>query len=182
MKLKIEYLPIHEITPYENNPRINDNAVEYVMNSIKEFGFKVPIVVDSDGVIVAGHTRLKAAKKLGITEVPCIIADDLTPEQIKAYRIADNSTAEASLWDWDRLDIELAELNDFNMEDFGFEELQDTLSLMDDAGYDVDKKESDIFSITFTFPSDYETLVKNYIKENGKDEIADMIIEKCKGE
>src|SRR5574344_700581 len=101
---------LSEIKPYEKNPRKNDAAVEFVMNSIKEFGFKVPIVIDKDGVIVAGHTRYKASKKLKLTEVPCIIADDLTPEQIKAYRLADNRVAEKSEWDLDLLSGDLDDI------------------------------------------------------------------------
>lgn len=110
---------IEEIHEYENNPRSNEGAVQYVAESIKEFGFKVPILLDKDGSIVAGHTRIKAARKLGMTEIPCIIADDLTDEQIKAYRIVDNKVAELSGWDFDKLDMELEGL-DFNWEDFGF--------------------------------------------------------------
>lgn len=98
-----------DIKPYEKNPRKNDNAVEYVANSIKEFGFKVPIVIDNNGVIVAGHTRYKASKKLGLEKVPCIIADDLTPEQIKAYRLADNKVAEKAEWDFGYTDEECGE-------------------------------------------------------------------------
>ena len=90
---------ITDIVPYGRNPRKNDSAVEYVANSIAEFGFKVPIVLDLNNVIVAGHTRAKAALKLGITHVPCIVADDLTDEQIKAFRLADNKVAEAASWD-----------------------------------------------------------------------------------
>lgn len=110
---------IEDIIPYENNPRNNDEAVEYVANSIKEFGFKVPIIIDKDNVIVSGHTRLKAAEQLGLKEVPVIIADDLTEEQIKAFRIADNKTSEKAGWDLDKLKIELGDL-DFDMTDFGF--------------------------------------------------------------
>ena len=94
---------LKDIKLYEKNPRKNDNAVEYVANSIKEFGFQQPIVIDKDGVIVAGHTRYKASKKLGLEKVPCIIADDLTDEQIKAYRLADNKVSEKSEWDFDLL-------------------------------------------------------------------------------
>lgn len=112
--------PIAEIVPYGNNPRNNDSAVDALAASIKEFGFKVPIVLDKDGVIVAGHTRLKAAKKLGLQTVPCVVADDLTPEQVKAFRLADNKTAELATWDFGKLDIELEGLSDFNMERFGF--------------------------------------------------------------
>lgn len=117
--MQIVIKKIDEVKPYDKNPRKNDGAVEYVENSIKEFGFKVPIVIDKDGVIVAGHTRHKAAKKLGLKEVPCVVADDLTEEQIKAYRLADNKVSEKAEWDFDLLDIELAEL-DLDMEDFGF--------------------------------------------------------------
>ena len=114
---------LSEIKPYEKNPRKNDNAVEYVANSIKEFGFKVPIVIDKDGVIVAGHTRYKASKKLGLEKVPCIIADDLTPEQIKAYRLADNKVSEKSEWDFDLLQDELSEILNIDMELFDFNKL-----------------------------------------------------------
>jgi site-specific DNA-methyltransferase (adenine-specific) len=112
---------ISEIKPYEKNPRKNDGAVEYVANSIREFGFKVPIVIDKDGVIVCGHTRWKAAKKLKLEAVPCIMADDLTPEQIKAFRLADNKVGEMAEWDLDLLGDELAAL-DIDMEQFGFSE------------------------------------------------------------
>lgn len=81
---------VKELIPYEKNPRKNDEAVKYVKASIEQFGFKVPIVIDANNIIVAGHTRLKAAKELGMKEVPCIVADDLTPEQVRAFRLADN--------------------------------------------------------------------------------------------
>ena len=105
---------IDELIPYEKNPRKNDEAVKYVAESIKAFGFKVPIVIDKNNVIVAGHTRYKASKKLKLTEVPCIVADDLTDEQIKAYRLADNKVAEKAEWDFELLDSELDELFDFD--------------------------------------------------------------------
>ena len=112
-----------DLVPYENNPRNNDGAVEYVAESIKEFGFKVPIIIDKNNVIVAGHTRYKASEKLGIEEVPCLIADDLTEEQVKAFRLADNKVAEIATWDFEKLDLELSEL-DFDMELFGFDEVE----------------------------------------------------------
>ncbi|MCK9571532.1 ParB N-terminal domain-containing protein [Candidatus Pacearchaeota archaeon] len=114
-----------EIKPYDKNPRDNEAAVQLVSNSIKEFGFKVPIVIDKAGVIVCGHTRYKAAHLLGLGEVPCIVADDLTPAQIRAYRLADNKVAEASQWDFEKLADELAGLADFDMEAFGFGEVGD---------------------------------------------------------
>lgn len=118
--MNIIELKLADIKPYEKNPRKNDDAVEYVANSIKEFGFKVPIVIDKDGVIVAGHTRYKASKKLGIEKVPCIIADDLTPEQIKAYRLADNKVGESAKWDFNLLQEELSEIFDIDMKMFDF--------------------------------------------------------------
>lgn len=113
---------IDELMPYEKNPRKNDAAVDKVAASIQEFGFKVPIVVDKDNVIAAGHTRLKAAKKLGLETVPCIIADDLTEEQINAFRLADNKTAELAGWDFDLLAEELQGIEEIDMEQFGFDD------------------------------------------------------------
>lgn len=112
---------IHELIPYEKNARKNDKAVPLVAKSIEQFGFKVPIVIDKNNVIVCGHTRYKAAHALGIEEVPCIIADDLTDQQIKAYRLADNKVAELSKWDKGILSLEMNEIFDFDMSDFGFE-------------------------------------------------------------
>ena len=118
--MEIREFGIDEIKPYEKNPRKNDGSVRFVANSIKEFGFKVPIVIDSDHCIVAGHTRWKAARQLGLKKVPCIMADDLTPEQVKAYRLADNKVGEFSEWDAGLLDGELDAL-DMDMSVFGFE-------------------------------------------------------------
>ena len=111
-QLKIEYLETDNLIPYINNPRINGNAVDAVAGSIAEFGFRNPIIIDKDNVIIAGHTRLLAAKKLGLTEVPVVRADDLTEAQVKAYRIADNKTAEFAEWDTDRLIAELQDIGD----------------------------------------------------------------------
>ena len=107
-KLKIVYKHVDEIIPYVNNPRkISQNAIDKVASSIKNFGFKVPIIIDKDNEIVAGHNRILAAKKLGMEEVPCIVVDDLTEAQIKAFRIADNKTAEFAEWDFELLEMEL---------------------------------------------------------------------------
>jgi ParB-like chromosome segregation protein Spo0J len=108
--MKIELRPLSEIKPYPNNPRVNDDAVDAVAASLREFGFRQPIVVDADGVIIVGHTRFKAAQKLGLEQVPVHVAKDLSPEQIKAYRIADNQTASLADWNYDLLPIELGEL------------------------------------------------------------------------
>lgn len=112
-----------ELREYENNPRNNVGAVDAVTASIREFGFKVPIVIDGNNEIIAGHTRLRAARAIGLDKVPCIVADDLTPEQIKAFRLADNKTGEFATWDFNALDKELAELylNGFDMQRFGFD-------------------------------------------------------------
>lgn len=119
--MKVVQKQLKELKMYENNPRNNDEAVETVANSIKEFGFKVPMVIDSDNVIICGHTRYKACLQLGIEEVPCIIADDLTQEQVKAFRIAENKTNEYATWDYEKLHQELLELkNIFDVEQFGF--------------------------------------------------------------
>ena len=129
-------LRLDEIKPYEKNPRNNDNAVDAVAASIREFGFKVPIIIDKDNVIVAGHTRYKAATKLGLKEVPCIKADDLNEEQIKAFRLADNKVSEQATWDFDLLNEELFGLT-MDMEQFGF--IQD-LDVDTDVDTDVDKE------------------------------------------
>ena len=113
-------ISINDLIPYEKNPRKNDKAVQYVAKSIEVFGFKVPIVVDKNMVVVCGHTRLKAAKKLGMDKVPCIIADDLTDEQIKAFRLADNKVSEHAEWEWDLLDGEIGDILDLDMGEFGF--------------------------------------------------------------
>lgn len=121
--MKIINIKVKEIKPYEQNPRINDYAVEKVANSIKEFGIKQPLVIDENNVLIVGHTRLKAMEQLGIKEAPCIVASDLTEEQAKAYRLADNKTNEFADWDFELLDLELGELGElgFDMSDFGFE-------------------------------------------------------------
>lgn len=118
--MTIKEMKLSDLKPYEKNPRKNDNAVGAVAKSIEQFGFKVPIVIDKNNVIVAGHTRYKAAQKLGLESVPCIVADDLTPAQIKAFRLADNKTAELSAWDFGNLSLELDDLKIFDMNDFGF--------------------------------------------------------------
>ena len=119
--MEIVYRDIKTIKPYERNPRKNDGAVDPVAESIKDFGFKVPLVIDNKGTIVCGHTRYKAAKKLGMKQVPCLVADDLTEEEITAYRLIDNKTQEMSTWDFPKLIAELKELTDaFDMTLMGF--------------------------------------------------------------
>ena len=144
---------ITELKEYENNPRNNDDAVEAVAESIKQFGFKVPIIIDREGIIVAGHTRRKAAVTLGLDTVPCIIADDLTPEQIQAFRLADNKTAELAEWDFEALEKELAELTafDVDMSLFGFDD-----SIFDEVmpvdNYDIPEEEKGSLTEKFVVP------------------------------
>ena len=133
--MKVKEISVAQIKPYPHNPRKNEAAVEPVAASIKAFGFKVPIVLDKDGVIVAGHTRLEAAKRLGLDKVPCVVADDLTPEQVKTFRLADNKTAEMASWDVEMLADELADISEFDMREFGF----DGDTAKDDAKQDNDK-------------------------------------------
>lgn len=176
--MEIVYRKLNELKPYENNPRINEEAVEYVANSIKEFGFKVPLVITADGVIVAGHTRYQASKELGLSEVPCIVADDLTDEQIKAFRIADNKTASKSAWDYDKLKLELEDI-DMNMLDFGFEEFELSMIMGDymPERYDEElvkqysEKADDFLEnkrIIITYRTEEETeFIKRLVKEEG---------------
>ena len=118
---------VEDLIPYENNPRINDGAVDAVAASISRFGWKVPLVIDKNNVVVTGHTRLKAAKALGLDIVPCILADDLSEEQVRAFRLVDNKTGELAGWDFGALEEELADLT-IDLSDFGFEQDDDLQS------------------------------------------------------
>jgi site-specific DNA-methyltransferase (adenine-specific) len=119
--MQIQSAKINEVKPYPNNPRDNDGGVDAVANSIKEFGWQQPIVVDKDNVIIVGHTRYKAAKKLGMDKVPVVVASNLSDEQVRAYRLADNKTGELTDWDMSLLDDELGDIADIDMSDFGFD-------------------------------------------------------------
>lgn len=143
---------IKELIPYEKNPRKNDQSIDKAANSIKEFGFKVPIVVDKNNIIVCGHTRYKAAKKLKLAVVPCVVADYLTEEQIKAYRLADNKVGEDSEWDIDLLGEELDGIFDIDMSDLGFdltEEEEETEIIEDEVPEQVEPiaKQGDIWQL-----------------------------------
>jgi len=135
-KLEITYKRIDEINPYENNPRNNEEAIPYVMESIKKFGFKNPIIIDKNGTVICGHTRLESAKRLGLEEVPTIMADDLTEEQIKAFRLADNKVSEYATWDFEKLADELEGIIDLDMSELGFDfdiEEEPEVELIEDA-------------------------------------------------
>lgn len=160
-KMEIVYIDINDLKPYKHNPRRNDEAVQVVANSIKEFGFKVPIVIDTKNEIVAGHTRIKAALSLGLTSVPCIIADDLNEAQIRAFRLADNKVAELSAWDLDLLNLELTEI-ELDMSEFGFETFD-----MEDFGTDFnlpDGDKSNLEQITFTLANEQAETVREALQ------------------
>ena len=120
--MKIKLQDITSVQPYDRNPRINDGAVDAVAASLREFGFRQPVVVDADNIIIVGHARYKAAVKMGLQKIPVHVATDLTPEQVKAYRIADNKTNELSDWDFSLIEAELENI-EFDMSVFGFEPL-----------------------------------------------------------
>lgn len=138
-------IKIEDLIPYENNPRINDNAVDYVAKSIQDFGFKVPLVIDTNNVIVAGHTRYLASLKLGLDKIPCLVANDLNTEQIKAFRLVDNKVAEYSEWDMDKLQEELnnisIDMSKFDLFCFDEIDINDEDFLLDE---DRKEKEKDI--------------------------------------
>lgn len=161
--LKIVEMNVNDIIPYMNNPRKNEAAVEKVAASIAEFGFKVPIIVDKDNVVVAGHTRLKAALQLGIEKVPAIKAADLTEEQVKAFRLADNKVSEFAEWDFDALADELAELDSVDMSQFGFDELASKIdwASVDDLTEDnYDKPEKEQLECPFCHKRDIKAHFK----------------------
>lgn len=173
---------INELKPYEKNPRKNDSAVDAVAESIKEFGFKNPVIIDKDGVIVAGHTRLKAAKKLGLEEVPVIMADDLSEEQVKAFRLADNKTAELAGWDFDLLSEELTEITGLDMSGFGFDD-----GSVEEEKYSTQEEQTDatetpesraIIAAVSVFGEKQELFVVRKID----DEMAERILEKLSDE
>ena len=181
--VKIIELKTSDLKDYENNPRNNDAAVDKVAESIKEFGFKNPIIVDKDNVIVCGHTRKKAAEKLGIEVVPCIIADDLTEDQIKAFRLVDNKTAEYAEWDFSKLEEELKNI-EMDLSNYDFSELESQIEpeVIDDDFIEEDvnvtipyTKKGDIY-----FLGDHKLMCGDSTNEEDVDklcgdDVADMI-------
>ena len=135
--MDIKQIPITDVVPYDKNPRNNDGAVESTANSIKEFGWQQPIVVDKNNIIIVGHTRLKAAEKLKLETVPVLVAENLSEEQVKAYRLADNKTGELADWDMALLNEELEGIAELDMDDFGFELAEDSEEVVDDD-FDVE--------------------------------------------
>lgn len=168
---QIKEVPISDVKPYENNPRDNDGAVEATAKSIKEFGWQQPIVVDKDMVVIAGHTRLKAAKKLGFSKVPVVVADGLTEAQVKAYRLADNKVSETSIWDNKKLLQELDELDKLSEDVFtGFESSDYFEDVLDESDNEpIQENDSGVtYKLTFT-TQNKEVLeqVQQYINEVG---------------
>lgn len=178
--MEIKMVKIEDLKPYENNPRFNDEAVKYVANSIKEFGFKVPMVIDKDNVIVAGHTRFKASMELGLKEVPCIVADDLTEEQIRAFRLADNKVSEKAQWNDILLEEELNFL-DINMDDFGFEGYEIDI---DDLGTDFELPDGEklgIDKMTLYFANEQTKVIEEAIEKINLEEVETFGNEHKKG-
>ena len=172
--MEIIYKDINDLIPYAKNPRKNSKAVKYVANSISNFGFKIPIVIDSNNVVVCGHTRLLACKHLNICSIPCIVADDLTDEQIKAFRLADNKVSEKAEWDFNLLNEEIDDILSLDMEDFGFEMFSmDDINELDRYNAKTDDREH--FTKTFTFPIEKKKQIICYLKKH-QNEIVDMII------
>lgn len=172
--LEIKEMRVSEIIPYENNPRKNDGAVEAVAKSIKAFGFKVPIIVDKENVIVAGHTRLKAAEYLGLNTVPVIMADDLNEEQVNAFRLADNKTGELAEWDFTKLEEELSQLEDIDMTQFGFEESEDELPFTEEedrTGNMAQKYGVPPFSVIYANRQDWLARKRAWVKMGIRSEI-----------
>lgn len=157
-----------DLIEYENNPRKNEDAVQYVAESIRQFGFKVPCIVDRNNVLVAGHTRLKAAKFLGMEKVPCIVADDLSEEQIQAFRLADNKVSEFAEWDEELLAIELSEIVDIDMTDFGF-----SFDIDEDPEED-DKYTTEVNIPQYEITGDTPTIADMYNMEKTDELIAEI--------
>lgn len=175
--MNIVEIPVDQLKPYKKNARFNENAVPKVAESIRQFGFKVPIVVDKNMSVITGHTRLMASKQLGLKKVPCIIADDLTPQQVKAFRLVDNRTSEFASWNYDFLQTELESLN-IDLSDFEFPDLtyEDTLdaeeleSMLDDNNDATDygnKGESETDSLPVERKEEYkvEIICKNQTEQ-----------------
>ena len=174
---QVAWKDVNELTPYARNARINDKTVPYLVNSIKRFGFKVPLVIDEKGVVVCGHTRLKAALECGMARVPCVLADDLTEAEIKAFRLADNKIQEMSSWDDDLLDQELVELKDsgIEMDDLGFGDMGADWDKLDDIEDEQEppKLKGAANTIVVTVPTD--------LPEGEIDNIRNALTEAIKG-
>lgn len=177
--MKIVEMKLTDIKPYENNPRNNDNAIEKVANSIKEFGFNQPIVVDDNHVIVVGHTRYEAAIDLGLKTVPVYVLSGLTEEQYKGYRLADNKTNEFADWDWDKLEEELEGIEGLDMGLFGFEPNFTIDELADEMNAWDSKEDMEHFALTLLIPNDKKEIVSEYINKKGRQSLIDLVVTQC---
>lgn len=180
--MEITYKKLDEIMPYERNPRHNEAAIEKVANSIDEFGFRQPIVIDAAGVIVAGHTRYEAAKRLGLERVPTTEVSDLSPYQVQAYRLADNKTAELSNWDHSLLEIEMEDLKSkFDMSDFGFDDMLEDFDegMLDDLFEEEEEDDKEFFTLTIRFPKSDEAVVRELVDIEGKEYLTEIILEEA---
>lgn len=194
--LMADWVPIEDVIPYENNPRKNQQAITKVVNSLREFGWQAPIIVNEEMVILAGHTRLAAAQSLGQKQVPIRVARGLTPEQQTAFRIMDNRSGEASTWDEEKLLEELLLLADaeFHMPAAGYtvEEIKRLEAALEGGDFDTIKDAMDAAtqdgggvefrSVTFIFSSQDHDVIQAYIDENGKDPLVRAILDLCQGE
>lgn len=173
-QLSVSYIPIKDITPYENNPRRNEDAVSKVADSIREFGWQQPIVVDGNNVIIVGHTRYKAALELGMTQVPVHVADGLTEEQVRAYRLVDNKTNEFAEWDFGKLQSELDGIEDIDMSGFGFLASQGGTGISyindlmtEDFAKNPSAGDAETFTFSLVFPISCKESVEGYLEANG---------------
>lgn len=175
--MELKKIKLSEIKPYERNARKNDDAVEYVVKSIEQCEYVAPIILDENNVILAGHTRYKALKKLGYTEAECVIKEGLSEEQKKKYRLLDNKTAEFAEWDFDLLKDELEGL-DFEDLDIDWIETSYIDDLLNDGYKDFSESSiPDGYNVTFTFPRDQKDFIEGKIHELGKPRIVEIILE-----
>lgn len=178
--MQIKMIRIEDIKPYENNPRNNQKAIKDVAESIKQFGFKVPIVLDQNYEIITGHTRVLAAKKLKLTEVPAIIADDLSPDKVKAFRLVDNKVAEIADWDIEKLMLELNEI-EMDLTTFGFE-TEKTINDVSDDEFEMEvpkkpkSKTGDIYQLGKHRLICGDSTDVNVIERLMDNDIADMLL------
>lgn len=175
-KLNITYRPIRELKPYKKNAKKhNKEQVEQIANSIKEFGFTQPVIIDKYDCVVAGHGRILGAKKAGLKQVPTVCLDELTEEQIKAYRLVDNKLNESE-WDYSLLDEEIEQLTDIDMDLFGFDE---SVDLTDAFEYETkDKVEKNFFVVSLAFPKEEKQIIMKYLNKN-KEKVQEMIRRKA---
>lgn len=180
--MQIKEIGLSELIPYEKNSKKHpEKQVQQIANSLREFGWQQPIVIDKDNVVVIGHGRLMAAKQLGMDTVPCVLADELTPEQIRGLRLADNKLNESE-WDFEFLEEELAAINELDMEDFGFEKGEEQGPLFDYIANNefIETVDRDVFEFTLILSNQYKDEVESYVKEHGKKPLVDLVLKEVK--